>query len=887
MITFNYSQDEEEDLEVCWLTQPRNTNEGNGLLFGSSPINGSYSVSAGTSRPVVVPSPPLVVRRGFDANESFSRAGPLHVRPPQAVPPLRWGQPESPRSNPHQGEFSAHHDQLHTPDSEILERQPPAIAIGATYPILRTANHIPQYNSPLRGGSLPYVHDGCGNPGVMDNARFLFRPFHLSPPHDRKPFSVSHPQDKLRPSSTATTAASTSSSPCTLQRSPATLYSPSSRVPRPDSTTTVESFESVQSQSSYGSQSPGRKTKKKRNSRRKGSVSSTVDTCEPSNDLDSNETSPKKALKPRGDKFREAKVKTVLCNYYKTGKACPFRSECLYAHGDDELKYTKLMAMENAGLVDVETFRTHPCLTWIATGACPFDSKCELLHDPRAAGSIPPWLPNVKTSINNDISGSNTNVDELYHHRYSSLYSCSPLYGYVPLRRWKADESHIREAWAHFYSFVCSTETDPKRSRNDIHQDDFAATRRTALNGIVNSVHPKYLSEFHQLWIALVLRRTRAAQSYLYAPTHTFMGELCMVLESRMFQIEGDNEGLASALEFGKLHEIKYNTAQSHSRLHSSSSIIIVVHSIAFGPVGDPSVPGVALWFNIPDGDLVQCTVAEAKKSKRSHHRLRKKARSSPIRSSLPNSNDATSPKHLGFKRIESSGIPMLHIHEPLDDCAFDLVTQILMHRMGILSLEAGRLGDKPEVIKHGLDMQSRHLKSCFESQRRYWMTWSWPVNPHGSVGNETDAPPIDGVYICDTNYASFKSELFHGADDGVGEPVLERGTKRTLEYIWKSFTANQELLRSGTALQKQEETPKKPLSLLKPKRLPFFRSLTQGLIRRGKTRRLPHIIGQGRNGSKQKGNSIIELLKLWEPIMAYYSKKPWRKSQAIENITE
>jgi hypothetical protein len=98
-------------------------------------------------------------------------------------------------------------------------------------------------------------------------------------------------------------------------------------------------------------------------------VSSTVDTCEPSNDLDSNETSPKKALKPRGDKFREAKVKTVLCNYYKTGKACPFRSECLYAHGDDELKYTKLMAMENAGLVDVETFRTHPCLTWIATGA--------------------------------------------------------------------------------------------------------------------------------------------------------------------------------------------------------------------------------------------------------------------------------------------------------------------------------------------------------------------------------------------------------------------------------------------------------------------------------------------------------------------------------------
>jgi hypothetical protein len=264
MITFNYSQDEEEDLEVCWLTQPRSTNGGNALLFGGSPSpsNGSYSAGAGASRPVVVPSPPLVIRRGFVANELSSRVGPLHVRPPQAVPPLRWGQSESPRSNPHQGEFSAHHDQLHPSNSEILERQPPPIGIGATYPMHRTANHIPQYNSPLRGGSLPFVRDGGGNPGVMDNARFLFRPFHLSPPHDRKQFSVAHPQDRFRPSSTATTTASTSSSPCTLQRSPATLYSPNSRVPRPDSTTTVESFESVQSHSSYGSQSPGRKTKK-------------------------------------------------------------------------------------------------------------------------------------------------------------------------------------------------------------------------------------------------------------------------------------------------------------------------------------------------------------------------------------------------------------------------------------------------------------------------------------------------------------------------------------------------------------------------------------------------------------------------------------------------
>lgn len=71
----------------------------------------------------------------------------------------------------------------------------------------------------------------------------------------------------------------------------------------------------------------------------------------------------------RGDPFRSAKVKTELCRYFNTSKGCIFGDKCNYAHGEQELKFNKLIDLEMAGLVDVEVFRTHPCFTWVATGA--------------------------------------------------------------------------------------------------------------------------------------------------------------------------------------------------------------------------------------------------------------------------------------------------------------------------------------------------------------------------------------------------------------------------------------------------------------------------------------------------------------------------------------
>jgi hypothetical protein len=72
----------------------------------------------------------------------------------------------------------------------------------------------------------------------------------------------------------------------------------------------------------------------------------------------------------KGDPQRQAKVKTELCIHYLNGTPCPFGDKCNYAHGEEELKYTTLWELQQAGLInDVHTYRTHPCLSWVSTGA--------------------------------------------------------------------------------------------------------------------------------------------------------------------------------------------------------------------------------------------------------------------------------------------------------------------------------------------------------------------------------------------------------------------------------------------------------------------------------------------------------------------------------------
>lgn len=69
------------------------------------------------------------------------------------------------------------------------------------------------------------------------------------------------------------------------------------------------------------------------------------------------------------DPVRRSKLKTEMCMHYENSGTCPFGPNCTYAHGEEELQMTRLVDLHRAGLVDLETYRIKPCLTWVSTGS--------------------------------------------------------------------------------------------------------------------------------------------------------------------------------------------------------------------------------------------------------------------------------------------------------------------------------------------------------------------------------------------------------------------------------------------------------------------------------------------------------------------------------------
>lgn len=69
------------------------------------------------------------------------------------------------------------------------------------------------------------------------------------------------------------------------------------------------------------------------------------------------------------DPNRKCRAKTELCLHYINKGQCPFGENCTYAHGEEELQFKNLLGLHDAGLIDVSTYRTVPCLTFVCTGS--------------------------------------------------------------------------------------------------------------------------------------------------------------------------------------------------------------------------------------------------------------------------------------------------------------------------------------------------------------------------------------------------------------------------------------------------------------------------------------------------------------------------------------
>ena len=395
------------------------------------------------------------------------------------------------------------------------------------------------------------------------------------------------------------------------------------------------------------------------------------------------------------------------------------------------------------------------------------------LHDPRTGyqGDIQ-LIPHAETLINSIESGAN--VDKLYHSRLAETYSCCPIHGYIPPKKWKLNSSKIVHAWNDFYAFICNLERSGSSSPNQTHPS------------------VRYLKQVHVLEIVIGMRKEKLGQAYSYEPTHLFCGELCMVIQTKCYQI----------ISSSRLKEVSSHRHFDSSPSSVNQSIDVEAYEIAFGPIGDPSVRALSVWFNIPHGELTPCTMQQAKHHKRSRHRLKKSVSYNALESRiLPVTEFQTEES----KRLDQiTKIPPFYHYQPQDDSTFDFVTEILNHRLDLLQFEAETHMDTNAY--HAKQMQRNHeLMNKFVSFCRYWTTWSWPVRTIKKViNNETLVTPVDEEYRFNINDEyNFQTEAFFGPDDKRYVDITPPVESKNLSLlIWRSFLFNIQLICGNRKIQ-------------------------------------------------------------------------------------
>lgn len=372
------------------------------------------------------------------------------------------------------------------------------------------------------------------------------------------------------------------------------------------------------------------------------------------------------------------------------------------------------------------------------------------------------------------------------------------------------------------------------------------------------------LTEMHRLGIALTMRQKRKAQDFIYLPSHVFCGELCLVLQASYFRLE-------VAESFQKIRRYHLGEISQEEAAKSSEAgnggCIIIAHEITFGPVADASVRPVSIWFNVKPEDIVPCTRQQARRHKRSRHRIQTK---------LKYENQLEE-----VKITASCSIPPFISHQPIDNVAFNLITGIQIHRYRVLKYFSSSPDDS---ILRSLALVEERLQKSFESQRRFWMTWTWPKKTGTSdMREDTEVPDVEGTYnfvtYGDPGYA--EDSIFFGSEGQDRKTdlfeVVSKQAKLATGFVWKSFVMNTQLSLGQAAVGVREEGVQMPSHdpiLPTIHRLPTLRNLSLGdSAVGGLPRNLPIIRPQLYCTSGPVVISLDDLIREWKMMHRQYEE--------------
>eukprot|EP00557_Chaetoceros_sp_GSL56_P000124 CAMPEP_0176500072 /NCGR_PEP_ID=MMETSP0200_2-20121128/13310_1 /TAXON_ID=947934 /ORGANISM="Chaetoceros sp., Strain GSL56" /LENGTH=1051 /DNA_ID=CAMNT_0017898623 /DNA_START=829 /DNA_END=3984 /DNA_ORIENTATION=+ len=573
----------------------------------------------------------------------------------------------------------------------------------------------------------------------------------------------------------------------------------------------------------------------------------------PSNE---NVQAPSPSLSPlpqnlKGDPLRQAKVKTELCLFYSRGKPCPFGTKCNYAHGEDELKYTRLVEMDRAGLVaDIKAYRAYPCFSWVSTGACPFGLRCSNIHDPRTAGSQPSWLPHCDIPVSN--LSTELVVDKSHHRNMNIISQKNPivqnlLWNERPsLKKNNGNEANHGVAnkddaeWRDTYSLICNlANLNPNKEPK------------------MNIVAKTKISELQRLCIVVDMSYDSVQSTdFLYKPKHLVYNELCMVLRTKYYCLLNpqDISGTFNINDCPPIHrfvkEISKQEYATAKALYNDDAVykndqVIIVQELAFGCVGEQS-SRVSLWYDLPE--ITELSPQEVKRLKRNKQRNKG--------SNAEGSNNVTC--YPGYERtfsnvwsersysmrIRTATSFDTHPHkpffrvEPITKCSdvVDLVRNVLHHRISVLIQREYRAYSPNEnIVKEIIISQDVQLEKMFQNIKKDVEMWQWPV----SKGRE--------IITEDTKVPKTLTEYTPASTSQVTP-------------IWDGFLSLFELQGNDSTTSSCHQSPDSTL--------PVFRKLANSeKVSRSKI--MPHITYHTKNAAE---NDFMEsLFSEWNQISAHY----------------
>lgn len=389
--------------------------------------------------------------------------------------------------------------------------------------------------------------------------------------------------------------------------------------------------------------------------------------------------------------------------------------------------------------------------------------RCASIHDPRVMGGQPSWLPLTETQGNN--LKTDINVEGLHQKRLHTV-----LFGNPFGEQFSVDF----DDWTDLYKLVTNSTASNKRRRNTI-------------------------SEVHKLSIALQMRGSHQWM-YKYSPHHVIYSELCMILQKRAYRLDK---------ETGEAIPIPLSKYKAKNDKH------VLVREIAFGPDADPTVRGVALWFNIPDNKIVECDPDVAKR-----FRWKKKSK---FDDSHTNKNTSSV-----FDIREC-----FFMVRPSDQSAFDLATEMLKNRYQTVKAERLNPIKARFAMLEQLQKDRASLQQMFENHKRHWIAWTFPIhNGRHTADDETPVPPVDAMYdpILDMELIRRKK-----ADGEDLSNIVGVAAKR----VWESFVSTMKILQTYGI----DTAACAPPVVNEDCRLPIFVDLSHGLSICCPSGHLPHIL--------------------------------------------